>query len=68
MGLKKKEKKKENYSCGLTLAGCQVSTKATPSLSSSAEQGRENIRNVSWFKIKAGKDDSPGKADSAGQN
>ena len=33
---------------GLTLAGCQVPTKATLSLPSSAGQGRENIMKGSW--------------------
>ena len=54
---------------GLTLAGCQVHTKATLSLPASAEQGRENIMKGLWVKIRTGRDHLPitimGKTDSA---
>ena len=44
---------------GLTLTGCQVPTKATLSLPSSAGQGRENITKGSWVEIRTGRDHSP---------
>ena len=57
---------------GLTLAGHQIPTKATPSLTSSAGQGRENITTGSWVKIRTGRDHSAitimGKTDSTWGN
>jgi len=54
---------------GLTLAGCQVPTKATLSLLSSVGQGRGNITKGSQVEIRTGRDHSPvtitGKTDSA---
>lgn len=47
------------FYCGeLTLAGCHVLTKATPSLSSSDGQGRQNIIKGLWVEIRAGRDHS----------
>lgn len=43
---------------GLNLAGCQASTKASLSLSSTAGQGRENMKG-SWAEIKTERDHSP---------
>ena len=59
--------------CGvLTLAGCQVPTKASPSLLSAAGQGRENVTKGLWVKIRLGRDHSPvtvaGKTDMTGGN
>ena len=56
-------------SCGgLTLAGCQVPTKATLSLPSSTGQGRENKTKGLWVEIRTRRDHSPitvtGKTDS----
>ena len=43
---------------GLTLAGCQVPTKAALSLPSSAGQGRENIMKSLCIKVRTGRDHS----------
>ena len=40
---------------GLTLAGCQVPTKAALSLPSTAGQGRENIMKGLWVEIRTGR-------------
>ena len=61
------------FGCGgLTLAGCQVPTKAALSLHSSAGQGRENITKGSWVEIRTGRDHSlitvMGKTDSTWGN
>lgn len=44
---------------GLTLAACQVLTKAALSISSTTGQGRENISKGSWAGIKAQRDHLP---------
>uniref|UniRef100_A0A8B9MHG9 Pleckstrin homology domain containing A1 n=1 Tax=Accipiter nisus TaxID=211598 RepID=A0A8B9MHG9_9AVES len=46
-----------NYG-GLMLAGCQVPTKATCSLTSPAGQGRENKTKCSWVEKRTGRDHS----------
>jgi len=58
-----------DYCGGLTLAGCQVPTKAALLFSLLSGQGRENIIKGSWVKIRTGRDHSAftvtGKTDSA---
>lgn len=45
------------YGC-LTLAGCQVPTKAALPLPSSVGQGKENTMKGSWVEVRAGRDQS----------
>jgi len=59
-GQGERNRKETLLSCGeLTLAGLQMPTKVTLSLPSSAGQRRENRREGSWVKIRAGTDYSP---------